>query len=99
MMVLLVAAWFHDTGYLFVEHAIHEEKSVSLMLEFIQPFQLATELEEEMKGCILSTECREIPKAGCRRSFVMQILIILVQNSRLPMYRSIKSCINKTDAN
>ncbi|HSU49490.1 MAG TPA: HD domain-containing protein, partial [Segetibacter sp.] len=34
MLVLLVAAWFHDTGYLFDEAAMHEEKSAHLMNEF-----------------------------------------------------------------
>ncbi|HPH84852.1 MAG TPA: DUF5706 domain-containing protein [Ferruginibacter sp.] len=61
MMLLLVAAWFHDTGYLFVEHAIHEEKSVDLMLDFIKPFQLPGDLVNEIEGCILSTRIPRNP--------------------------------------
>lgn len=61
MMGLLVAAWFHDTGYLFVEHAIHEEKGIELMQAFIEPFQLSEDLKDEMNGCILSTRLPRNP--------------------------------------
>ena len=35
MLVLYVSAWFHDTGYLFGEASVHEEKSVEQMKKFM----------------------------------------------------------------
>lgn len=43
MLELLLAAWFHDTGHLIAEPAIHEQKSVELMSAF-----LAQKIDEEM---------------------------------------------------
>src|ERR1700709_1169589 len=37
-LVIYIAAWFHDTGYLVAEPAVHEEKSVQLMQDFMKDF-------------------------------------------------------------
>ena len=37
MLAVYIAAWFHDTGYLFTDAAHHEEKSVELMQDFMKP--------------------------------------------------------------
>src|SRR5438552_3483419 len=36
MLVVCVAAWFHDTGYLFTDAPHHEAKSVEMMREFMK---------------------------------------------------------------
>lgn len=56
MLILYVAAWFHDTGYLFVPPAEHEEKSASLMRDFMQSFELADELVDQISACIAATK-------------------------------------------
>ena len=38
MLAVFVAAWFHDTGYLFTDPRHHEEKSVELMKVFMKTF-------------------------------------------------------------
>src|SRR5215216_1587882 len=51
MMVLYVSAWFHDTGYLFVDARQHEEKSIELMKEFIKDYTTEDELIAEIEKC------------------------------------------------
>lgn len=60
--VLYSAAWFHDTGHLFVDPANHEIKSVELMRDFLSKY---TEDEELLRGigeCILSTRMPRNPQ-------------------------------------
>jgi predicted metal-dependent HD superfamily phosphohydrolase len=61
MMVLYIAAWFHDTGYLFTDAAQHEEKSVALMKEFIKDYINDPEPIREIEECILSTKSPRHP--------------------------------------
>lgn len=56
MLLVFVAAWFHDTGYLFVPAATHEEKSAELMEAFMKDFQVSDELIQEMRECIMVTK-------------------------------------------
>ena len=55
MMVVYVAAWFHDTGYLLAEPRLHEEKSVELMKDFMQQFALEEEVLNTISECIMAT--------------------------------------------
>ncbi|MEO6538204.1 MAG: Pycsar system effector family protein [Ferruginibacter sp.] len=61
MLIVFVAAWFHDTGYLFVPSDVHEEKSVELMKGFIEPFQLPGEISADIAGCIMATQYPRAP--------------------------------------
>ncbi len=61
MLIVYVAAWFHDTGYLFVQPAEHEEKSVALMKEFVQQFSLGEDIIAEIEKCILATRSPRNP--------------------------------------
>src|SRR5438034_8995156 len=61
IMVLGVAAWFHDTGHLFTGPAQHEEKSVELMKEFIINYTNDAELIGEIGRAILSTKMPRHP--------------------------------------
>ena len=56
MLVLFIAAWFHDTGHLFTEPALHEEKSVEIMRSFMIPENDDKELINEIEKTILSTK-------------------------------------------
>ena len=62
-MVLYVAAWFHDLGYLFADASVHEEKSVALMREFITSHQVEEALIQEIENCILATRSPRNPIA------------------------------------
>jgi len=55
MIVLYVAAWFHDTGYLFEEPSRHEEKSVELMKEMVPPLVNDDDLVQNIADCIMAT--------------------------------------------
>ncbi|MCY7292571.1 MAG: HD domain-containing protein, partial [Ferruginibacter sp.] len=55
MTVVFVAAWFHDTGYLFEKPQNHEFKSVELMKEFLSKEKVAEEIIERTEKCIMAT--------------------------------------------
>jgi predicted metal-dependent HD superfamily phosphohydrolase len=63
LAVLSIAGWFHDTGHLFVEPAMHEIKSNELMKKF---FELqATETADMIpliENCVLATRVPQAPK-------------------------------------
>lgn len=63
LAVLYIAAWFHDTGHLFVEPAIHEIKSNELMKNFFALQGLETdEIIPLIENCILATRVPQAPK-------------------------------------
>ncbi len=53
--VLLLAAWFHDTGYINTYQG-HEEKSVELATEFLRREQYPPEQIQLVTGCIMATK-------------------------------------------
>jgi predicted metal-dependent HD superfamily phosphohydrolase len=55
MLAVYIAAWFHDTGYLFADPKDHEEKSVELMREFIKTNSNDNELVDRIEECIMAT--------------------------------------------
>ena len=62
MLVLYVAAWFHDTGHLFTSGLKnHEEKSVDIMKKFMNEYDSDKELVNEIEACILSTKMPRNP--------------------------------------
>ena len=61
MLTLFVSAWFHDTGYLFVEPAMHEVKSVELMQDFLHSLQVEEEVVKQVAACILATRSPRNP--------------------------------------
>ena len=58
----IIAAWFHDTGHLFVEPARHEQKSVEIFLDFVKSFDPEPEFADSVSDCILSTKSPRSPK-------------------------------------
>jgi len=62
--VLYIAAWFHDTGHLFVEPAMHEVKSIELMKTYLNGLGVNDndELISAAEKCILATRIPSNPK-------------------------------------
>lgn len=56
MLIVYIAAWFHDAGYLVAEPAVHEEKGVELMREFMKEYPEGEDLIKSIEECILATK-------------------------------------------
>ncbi len=69
MLVVFVSAWFHDTGYLFVPAATHEEKSAELMEHFMKDFNIPGEIIQEIRECILVTK-RNVQPANLNQQII-----------------------------
>jgi|SRR6185436_10723597 len=57
---VIIAAWFHDTGYLF-QHDDHESLSVKVAGEFLKSNNYPDEKIKRVADCILSTRMNYIP--------------------------------------
>ena len=55
-LIVCIAAWFHDTGYLYVEPDVHEVKSVELMKEFMKNENQYPDLIRSIEDCIMATK-------------------------------------------
>jgi len=55
MLIVYIAAWFHDTGYLYSGAQDHESKSVELMTEFVKKYEIDEDIIDEAGGCIMAT--------------------------------------------
>src|SRR5258705_613101 len=62
--ILYIAAWFHDTGHLFVEPTMHEVKSIELMKTFLNGLGVdeQDDLVQSTEKCILATRIPSNPK-------------------------------------
>jgi predicted metal-dependent HD superfamily phosphohydrolase len=60
---LLVAAWFHDIGYLFADPSKHEEKGAELMASFLQPLYKDDEFINKTSSLILITKFPPSPQS------------------------------------
>ena len=61
MMVVFIAAWFHDTGYLLDRPENHEFKSVEIMKEFMLEQKINENVIAKIEKCILSTRVPRNP--------------------------------------
>ncbi len=61
MLIVHAAAWFHDTGYLTAEPAVHEEKSVEVMRDFMKDYTADEEMLQSIADCILTTKANVKP--------------------------------------
>lgn len=59
--VIHAAAWFHDLGYM-VDFKRHEEEGAKLAADFLQQYELDSQITEEIKGCIMATQMPQNPK-------------------------------------
>ena len=55
-LILHLATWFHDTGYLFSSAQEHEAKSVEIMKQFAREQQVPFDIVSEVQGCIMATK-------------------------------------------
>ncbi|OQP60198.1 hypothetical protein A3860_34540 [Niastella vici] len=61
-MEIFIAAWFHDTGYLFAGRYEHEQKGVEIMRELLIKLTRDSELIDEIEDCIMATKMPRNPK-------------------------------------
>ena len=61
IVILLVTAWFHDTGYLYEAPERHEEKSIELMRQFMKTQQTEEDLVQSIENCIMVTKPLQQP--------------------------------------
>src|SRR5688500_13626760 len=66
MLVVYVAAWFHDIGYLFTEPAFHEEKGSEVMRRYMSDHTNEEELIDEIEECIMATKPGRMPSNLCQ---------------------------------
>lgn len=55
-LIVLAAAWFHDTGQLFADYATHELKGKELMEEYLQQQDVPADIISEIGKCIMATK-------------------------------------------
>ncbi|MEO7923377.1 MAG: Pycsar system effector family protein [Chitinophagaceae bacterium] len=60
-LALLLAAWFHDTGYTSGEARDHESVSITLATEFLKAHAASEELINKVLGCISATRLPHSP--------------------------------------
>ncbi|MET0394867.1 MAG: Pycsar system effector family protein [Chitinophagaceae bacterium] len=62
VVILNIAAWFHDTGHLFENPATHEEKSVELVRAWLGERDMYTHLSEDIAKVIMATRIDAQPE-------------------------------------
>lgn len=60
-LALILAAWFHDAGYLFTSQDCHEEKSAEMAAEFLQKEAVPEELILKIQNTIKATKMPQQP--------------------------------------
>lgn len=60
-LVVLLAAWFHDVGYIVGARAEHEQAGANAAREFIGLQQLPESVAQAVEGCILATRIPQMP--------------------------------------
>lgn len=60
-LVVLLAAWFHDLGYVLGARAEHEQAGANAAKAFIGEQQLPESVAQAVEGCILATRIPQMP--------------------------------------
>lgn len=68
MIILQIAAWFHDTGYCYIYDG-HEDKSISNAVTFLKQLKADEKFINSVTGCIDATRMPQKPE-----SLIQQIL-------------------------
>lgn len=63
LFILSASAWFHDTGHLVGGAKLHEDRSVTIMKNFLEPKGVAKEIIDEIENCICATKLSQKPKS------------------------------------
>jgi HD superfamily phosphodiesterase len=59
--ILILAAWFHDTGYSLGNAAGHEEESVRIATEFLTGYKVDETTIQKVSSCIRATKMPQSP--------------------------------------
>ncbi|PSL19545.1 Pycsar system effector family protein [Chitinophaga ginsengisoli] len=62
LLVVCVACWFHDLGYLMGETKMHEEKGAEMAREFLNVQQIPENVQQQVVGCIMATKMPQNPQ-------------------------------------
>lgn len=62
LLTVMLAVWFHDTGYVLGERKQHEQAGANAARDFIVSQQLSGQLADAVEGCILATRIPQEPK-------------------------------------
>jgi len=62
LLIVLVACWFHDIGYLMGETKMHEEKGAAVAREFLNVQQIPENVQQQVTGCIMATKMPQNPQ-------------------------------------
>jgi len=62
LLVVCVACWFHDLGYLMGETKMHEEKGAEMAREFLNVQQIPENVQQQVAGCIMATKMPQNPQ-------------------------------------
>lgn len=63
LFILSASAWFHDTGHLVGGAKLHEDRSVTIMKNFLEPKGVAKEIIDKIENCICATKLSQKPKS------------------------------------
>lgn len=61
LLVVYIAAWFHDLGYLLGEAKTHEEKGAELAQNFLIVQQVPPDIQQQVSNCIMATKMPQDP--------------------------------------
>ncbi len=61
LLIVMVAAWFHDTGYLLGSFREHEEKGADEARVFLQSEQVPEAIQQQVVNCIMATKMPQNP--------------------------------------
>ncbi|HEY6063949.1 MAG TPA: Pycsar system effector family protein [Chitinophagaceae bacterium] len=64
---LVIAAWFHDTGYISGSAKDHETVSIQLASEFLKAHAASEDLKNKVTGCINATRLPQAPSTTIER--------------------------------
>jgi predicted metal-dependent HD superfamily phosphohydrolase len=62
LLVVYVACWFHDLGYLMGETKMHEEKGAEMARAFLNVQQIPENVQQQVAGCIMATKMPQNPQ-------------------------------------
>lgn len=62
LFILSASAWFHDTGQLVGGPKLHEDKSVIIMKDFLEPKSVKKDIIGKIESCVCATKMPQHPK-------------------------------------
>ncbi len=95
MEVLLISAWFHDTGFV-KDYEKHEEESIKFVKEFFKESGYPEENQERIIACIKSTQINVEPQTLIERVLHDADFMHLSKKSYFDKLLLLKSELDKT---